>query len=263
MNEITKRETVEDLVQHYKRICRETTAAYKLLERAQSRLRASIYEHGHLAPDRHHYCDFDEQTLGVVLNEVKKSTWRGIVARLGVRGIMDSTRRYELDKQLETGEGLPEIETEAILTVILGMASNAEAYMEGAIKEAFEMIRQKSEGFKSTGQEWQIKDKAVLTWMVEPSWYKSGKFQTRCRANDDILCIENAFRLLDGKGPHKGHGADLAGEINSSPDGAGETDYFRFRSHKNGNLHVWFKRPDLVTELNAVAGGARVLRRAS
>jgi hypothetical protein len=36
----------------------------------------------------------------------------------------------------------------------------------------------------------------------------------------------------------------------------GETDLFEFRGHKNRNLHLRFKRPDLVARLNAIAGGA-------
>lgn len=40
--------------------------------------------------------------------------------------------------------------------------------------------------------------------------------------------------------------------------GADETAYFRFRCFKNGNLHIEFKRLDLVARLNQVAGGARL-----
>ena|SRR5439155_23407886 len=38
----------------------------------------------------------------------------------------------------------------------------------------------------------------------------------------------------------------------------GETDYFRFKCFRNRNLHLEFKRLDLVAKLNAVAGGMRL-----
>jgi hypothetical protein len=55
--------------------------------------------------------------------------------------------------------------------------------------------------------------------------------------------------------------AEFAGVLNSSPNGEGQTEYFRFRSFKNGNLHLWFLRGDLVKEMNSVAGGEKVLNR--
>ena len=33
-----------------------------------------------------------------------------------------------------------------------------------------------------------------------------------------------------------------------------ETDYFRFKWFKNGNMHLTFKRMDLVAKMNQIAG---------
>ena len=41
-------------------------------------------------------------------------------------------------------------------------------------------------------------------------------------------------------------------------DGDGETPHFKFRVFKNGNMHLWFKRKDLLARFNALAGGARL-----
>ena len=40
--------------------------------------------------------------------------------------------------------------------------------------------------------------------------------------------------------------------------GKGETPLFGFRVFRNGNLHIEFKRPDLLDRLNRIAGGARL-----
>lgn len=263
MNELQRRETVDDIVNHYKRIVRETKAGYKLLARANTTLRESINQYGRVSP-KGVYTDFDERTLESVLHEVKCHTWKGIIDRIGIRNVMDSSKRKEIDNQLETGEGLPEVETEAIMKVIMSIVGNAESYMTASIKEAFEIIRRKSEGFKSTGQEWSVTDKAVLTYMIEKSYGRNSRYHV-CygRSSEDaLLSVESAFRMLDGKGPCKGHSSELAGSINSSLSGDGETEYFRWKAFKNGNLHLWFKRMDLVEEMNAVAGGKKVLRKA-
>jgi hypothetical protein len=61
--------------------------------------------------------------------------------------------------------------------------------------------------------------------------------------------------LLDGKGVPGGYASPLMDAIQTSRTGTGETDYFEFRCCVNRNLHITFKRLDLVKQLNAVAGG--------
>jgi hypothetical protein len=256
--DIDRRDTVAEIVRYYERICRETRAAYKLLSRSEALLRDRIYKYGKLSR-RNSYASFEDDVLQAVLAELKCQTWKGIIDKLNVRGVMDSARRATLDKQLETGEGLPDITTDAVLGVIHSMIGQFGDFAEAAIKEAFELIRRRTDGYKSTGQAWRIEGKAVIGWMCEQG-YGGKPFRLCYRSDDDARTIENAFMLLDGKGPCKSHTATFAGVLNSSDTGEGETEYFRFRAHKNGNLHMWFKRADLVERMNAAAGGAHVLR---
>jgi hypothetical protein len=145
------------------------------------------------------------------------------------------------------------------------MVSQFGDFQKAVVKEAFDIIRNKSDGYKSTDQVFAVGEKAVLGWMVEMKhekcWGKAGGYRVAYRAEDAARTIETAFRILDGKGPLKQNCAEFAGVLNSSPNGEGQTEYFRFRSFKNGNLHMWFMRPDLVSEMNAIAGGEKVLNR--
>jgi hypothetical protein len=68
--------------------------------------------------------------------------------------------------------------------------------------------------------------------------------------------IENAFRLLDSKGPTQTYHAQIATVLKTNVT-EGETDYYTFRAFKNGNLHVWFKRMDLVAKLNEYGAAGR------
>ena len=63
-----------------------------------------------------------------------------------------------------------------------------------------------------------------------------------------------------GNGTIKTHRGPLIDAIEAAKDGTGETEYFRFRCFRNRNLHLEFKRLDLVAKLNAVAGGMRLRR---
>jgi hypothetical protein len=53
----------------------------------------------------------------------------------------------------------------------------------------------------------------------------------------------------------------LVAAIEAAEDGHGETAYFKFKCHKNRNLHLEFKRLDLVKQLNGLATGEYVLGR--
>lgn len=261
--DIVKRNTVDQICAIYKRTCKEVTAGYKLLDRAGQSFRAGVHNYGRVTRERN-YCDFDDKELEEVLKGLKRDTWRGIVARLNVRGVMCTEERNKLDKQLETGDGLPEIDAVAIMEVIESMIGNIGNYATGAIKEAFNVIRRKSEGYKSTEESFKIGEKAVLTWITEHGWSNAGgKFRVRYGSSDTLTTIENAFRMLAGQGPGKSNSSELETAINASKTGEGETEFFRFRGHKNMNLHIWFRRMDLVKEINELCGGEKSLNKAA
>jgi len=78
-------------------------------------------------------------------------------------------------------------------------------------------------------------------------------------ANRKLRALDRVFCLLDGKGVPEGYSSPLIDAIETSQDGYGETEYFCFRACKNRNLHLEFKRPDLVEQFNRVAGGGNIL----
>lgn len=47
----------------------------------------------------------------------------------------------------------------------------------------------------------------------------------------------------------------LAADSAEDGKGVGETEMFAFRCFRNGNLHLRFKRLDLLKRLNEIAGG--------
>lgn len=261
--DIIKRHSVEQVVATYQQVCAEVREGYAVLQKAQVRL-ADIAERGTVA-----YCesrswgqDFTPETAENVIAELKKAVWAGIVCKLNIRNVMDSKQRETLDKQLETGEGLPEITTDAILDVVGAMVGNLQNYATAAIVEAFNLIRRDSDGYKSTEQCFKIGDKAVLTWTVEQAYERDRWRVGYNRCSDKLITLENAFRMLDGKGPSPANVSDLEKAIQECVGGNGETEYFRFRCFKNRNLHIWFKKMNLVKLMNEAGGNDWQLNRA-
>lgn len=101
-------------------------------------------------------------------------------------------------------------------------------------------------------------DDAGLTRLDVERAY-GGKFRPTYSREQELLAIDGVFHLLDGKGIMREHRGPLVKAIVECQDGRGETELFRFKCFKNGNLHLEFKRLDLVQELNLLAVGERVL----
>src|SRR3546814_4715603 len=67
--------------------------------------------------------------------------------------------------------------------------------------------------------------------------------------------VERTFHVLDGREQPDRY-AGIIGAIDQERTGlerkawVAESEFFRAKAFKNGNLHIWFKRDDLVIEVN-------------
>lgn len=172
---------------------------------------------------------------------------------------MSVAKRKEFDQQLEKGE-LPDINEQTITTILLGLAGQAADFATEAAKEVFAILRPQGHwgGEYKTNNAFRVGRKVILPHRVE-SGYGPGKFRANYYREQELVAIDGVFHLLDGKGVMREHRGPLVNAILNSPDGRGETDYFKFKCFKNTNLHLEMKRLDLVQELNLLAVGERVL----
>lgn len=198
--------------------------------------------------------------LNKVLESMKKKAWRMLADRLGIESIMSIKAREALDRQIETGEGLPEITEETIIGVIGGMVGSAAQFAKDAAMEVFDYLRPspKFTGLK-TNNVFRIGKRVILTYATEIAWNGQG-FRPVYGKEGHFRAIDNVFHVLDQKPTSKMKNGDLAEAIlKSGACGKGETEYFRFKCHKNGRLHLEFKRLDLVKEINRLGTGQAVL----
>jgi hypothetical protein len=191
-----------------------------------------------------------------IFDQMKRTAWQTLINKLGLRNIMSVKRRAEVDRQIEKGE-CPEINEETILDVLLGLADQAKAFATEAAKEVFEILRPHRSGYK-TNNVFRVGRKVILAHRVELA-YNGKQFRPSHYREQELTAIDGIFHLLDGKGVMREHRGPLVNAIHASPDGKGETEYFRFKCFKNCNLHLEMKRLDLVMELNLQAVGERVL----
>ena len=227
--------------------------ACKLLDETVSLGGRSTYVRG-----RHRTYSFDESEAEDVLVNLRRATWEAIVERSRVRAAMSIEAWQKLEKQISNDEP-PAVTVENVEALIAQFRADAPSMLEASVKEVFEFLRPHNDRYK-TNTQFEIGERVILSSCVSRGYGRT--WDTGSYRDQHLIALENVFMVLDGKVPQRtGYYADLAVEIKRIPIGDpchGGTPYFEFRGHRNGNLHLRFRRMDLVRRLNAVAGGARL-----
>lgn len=256
--------TVTELVRIYNQAVDEIRAGFALVAGAQESLSAafstgcySVDIRGRYSRDTLNFRNPDD-----VLWTLRRSCWRSIVQRLELHRMMSVARAAELERELEKGD-LPEITVENVNAFVAGYVCNLEAMLTEAVTEVFEWLRPRqgtqADKYKRNSQ-LEVPRRVIMTWMIDTWGYGEHPFRVNYgRSRDQLIALDNVFSALDGKGQiTKGNVSPICDAINTSKDGTGETDYFRFRCYRNRNLHLEFKREDLLARFNQIAGGARL-----
>jgi hypothetical protein len=130
-----------------------------------------------------------------------------------------------------------------------------------AVREVFEFLRpRKTRGHDYvTNEIFEIGPRVILPYQVTRSY--GSTFSVDFEDKPKLRALENVFSYLDGHGfAGKTFNGDLIDAINkcTTSKPTGETQYFKFRCCLNRNLHIEFKRLDLLARLNSQAGGTRL-----
>ena len=198
----------------------------------------------------------------------KREAWSVLIDRLGIRKLMSSKRAAELDDELhqtsrsytrEAEDSLPEISAETLFEVLNGMVSSADEFMQESVQEVYDALKPRGNTkYKTNSSPWKLEPKVIKEWMVE---YSCNSFRPCYGASErHLIALDNIFHRLDGKGVPSGHRGPLVDAINACTEGnnTAETPYFKARCFLNRNLHLWFKRQDLLDKFNEIAGRNRL-----
>ena len=251
MNDLTKYMPVHTIVENYDEAKKEITAGYDSIIAANGRIQAVIGGYG--------FSDFKirdaARCIEHDINEMKKQIWRHIFNKCDIYNLVSEKRRDELDDQLEKGE-LPEVTVETIQSTLDGLLNNVGNLYKETVAEAFEFLRPPGSRHK-TNTEYEVGKKAVKEWCFDTSF---GSCRLAYRIEPHLRSLDNAFHLMDGKGPVKYPGGMYTALSTACRENKwkAETEYFKLKWYKVGTLHIDFKRLDLVAKMNAMAGGNRL-----
>lgn len=187
-----------------------------------------------------------DESVAEFKSELDASIWQHLFEHTGLNDCMDAVQKKEWRQLLMTE--VPEITEENIRATFEGLSLQAGDIFKRGIANAFSKLDRRfrsHDGFK-------IGSRIILTHVFN-EW---GHFRYRSEALDRLIDVERVFAKLDGEVPE---GSALMKRIEEDRrtdhgirpcQSVTETEYFRIKGFKNGNVHLWFKRDDLVEQVN-------------
>lgn len=261
-----------DLVTAYLEAMEITRQAYADLDRAKKILDAAFGDGSYsmdVLPDKYVYGGI-EKAFEKVNDHATRNAWRHIINLVGVRQIMGRKQIDAMDTNLEHGKVEP-LTMENVRQLVDGLAQNSPEFAYEAVKEVFDFLRPGAADYdhyktNAKNARYELGTKVVIQRAVEVGFggYKNQNYKVSHWRNQELTSVDRIFHLADGKSMSAAncYNSPLIDAIQTTPtyDGKGQTAYFKFTCYQNGNLHLTFLRPDLVTKLNRAAGGENRLR---
>ena len=262
MNDLATRKTVAEKVEAYKKAALLIQQGYAYLKEAQV-----ILENAYGAQyssfstiDHYHHWEGNDAAKNII-ERIKRKCWGQFINLLGIRKILSVKRAEQLDRQIEEWKDIPEIEVENVFETFHSLAAQSESFTKEAYKEVFDFLtqgRNQYDHYKTNAKNARSKlgKKVILVGVLNDGYFDR---RVDYRQEQKFIALDKVFHALDGKGVPEGYVSPVIDAINTSKDGYGETEYFRFKAYANRNLHIEFKRLDLVEELNKIATDNRSL----
>jgi hypothetical protein len=252
--DIIKHMPARAMIESYQVARKEVQEAFRLLDAAKKRLGAAFGPcYDRVLP--HNCRDYNlEREALTTLEIIRRNAWRGVIEKTQIKHLISHKRKEQLDDQLEKGE-LPELDVQTLADMLAELGGSVDRYFKEAVQEVFEWLRPRRSGYK-TNTEYEIGKKVIISYALNTTYSISFNHCIEHR----FVSLDNVFHLLDGKGIAK-YPDDAVTKIKAAVDAGKkecETGYYYFRWYRNGNMHLTFKRLDLVAELNRIGGGNRV-----
>lgn len=173
---------------------------------------------------------------------IDRNIWTHLLDFMGLEPLMDRQAREEFREGLRTDP--PEATAENCFATISGLIGDADIIFQRGLANAFSGLDRRfrsHDGFK-------VGARICLSYALRDF----GGMTERTEAT--IRDVERVFLVLDGKA----HGSKFGSITQALREATGwkrmqatvENDYFKIRSFKNGNVHLWFLRDDLVERVN-------------
>ncbi len=261
-NELATRNSINELCAAWDQSAAEIEQAFALLTAAQDRINTFFDGRRGIDIQTHRNSYLDFRDAAGAIKRMQRGVWGALIERLELRKILSLKRIEEMDRQIETGEGLPPISFDNIMAMLETNARQIETFMAEKVQEVYEFLRPRASRYVTNQRSNAVGlgKKVICTWYAVKNRYDGG-FEVNYNGQNNFRAVDQVFHSLDGAAQSADHYGELVTAIKlqtSKIQNTFETPYFRGRCFKNGNLHLEFRRDDLLRMFNLIAGGKRL-----
>lgn len=257
MNAIVARETVEQ-------ICAHREKAIALYQATQDSLKEACKVHAlacqiggrtttpHLAVDSRDSGYRQDEFMERMIKNIDRDMWRGLINGTPIGSLMDRQERKKFEEDVERDP--PPATADNVRATLERLIGESDAIFRRGLVNAFKQLDRdyaSNDGFK-------IGERIVITWGC--SWDKACNW-FRLHRGEYLQDVDRVMHVLDGKkAPEYSQGiqaaieSDMQGWGSNGRRGKGEvtTPYWRAKYFKNGNLHLFPLRRDLLDQCNRI-----------
>lgn len=179
-----------------------------------------------------------------VRRDLDCSMWRRAFDLTGFKQLMDAQAVAEFEKSLHPAP--PEFTEATIRATFIDLRMKADDMFRRGV---FNVFRYLSNDYRTNASEpFRIGRKVIMSYMVCPS-FRRGLRINYGNAADRINDLDRVFKTLDGK-PFQPRTLESAMCAAFEEGEVFEDSYYRAKAFMNGNLHLEFKRLDLLDKVN-------------
>lgn len=235
--QIAEQQNVEDYEASCEKMINMIEQAYQLLAAAKEIEQQSIPNS--LASE----LDIKLPSIERVKHQIWRQAWRQAFDKTGLSQMMDRQAIADFDKAL--AKEPPEFTEANVRATFIEMSSKADKMFQRGVVDVFRNLAGRYR--THSNEPFKIPQKIIMRYMVSPVM-RNFSIQ-HGMASDRVNDIDRVIKTLDGK---RHEPRALEAEMNRQWCHADvfENEYYIAKPHKNNNLHLTFKRQDLLDRMN-------------
>ena len=258
--DIAEIKTIPELEEIYNRNMEKIHLAYVELQEARDELRKAFACGSGMDTISKDWCGSPLDMYDKVKNEIKSAAWRYAYNKMNIKRFLSVRRMKQFDDGFYNEKEIPEFSAKNVYDMLGSAVKASKDYLEEAILEVYEYLRPAAKQWNSVHKtnmkngKYALGNKVIITGVITSAYGRDLVVNNYYGRDKQLIAVDRVFHALDGKSfdNDKIYVSELVDAINTQ--GNGETEYFKFKAYKNGNLHLEFKRMDLVQKLNQIAG---------
>lgn len=247
MNEIAIKSTIAEIGGRRSKALALYAEAYEKIKEADKMASIAAPGFGGLSRNTYEYINYGDWSERV-RQELDTAIWRYCIKATALSDLMDAQAKKQFEEQL--GKTVPEASEDNISATMMQMVAAAPDTFKRGVVNAFRYL---AEGYKSNDA-FKIGKRGVRSYAVSYCTYMKG-FTLSYRVKDELLDVDRVMHLLDRK-TNPTYPGELVSAIQSAmakkESMIAETTYFTAKWFKNGNIHLIWKRPDLMKQVNRI-----------